>query len=250
MWLAPSALPSRQVLQRTRRADGAEMVRHMRERPNDAPPRGLAPRSRVGASMTWPPELPFSAVLEHARQRDHNAISRLYKRFLPTVYRYVLARVADPATAEDITADTFYAMLESIGAVRAQDELSFAAWLLGIARNKVAVHFRRGKSAPAFQRDLPVEAEPFASAEEDDPLIVITARESWTDVVRALNRLTEEQRAVVLYRCVLGYPTEDVAQLLGKQPGTIRALQFRALASLARYLGLNDRRGGDDVARR
>ncbi|MGZ3603003.1 MAG: RNA polymerase sigma factor, partial [Ktedonobacterales bacterium] len=67
-----------------------------------------------------------------------------------------------------------------------------------------------------------------------------TARESWSEVVRALNLLTEEQRSVVLYRCVLGYPTDDVARLMEKQPGTIRALQFRALASLARHLGLND----------
>lgn len=224
----------------------------MRERPGDAPRRIPVTRTRAGVSMTWPPELPFAAVIDGARSGDQGSFSRLYKRYLPTVYRYVLARVANPATAEDLTSDTFFAMLESIAAARAQDELAFAAWLLGIARNKVAMHFRRGKSGPAFQRDLPVEAEPRASAEEGDPLAVLTARESWADVVRALNRLTEEQRTVVLYRCVLGYPTEDVARLLDKQPGTIRALQFRALASLARHLGIagQDRRGGDNVARR
>jgi hypothetical protein len=42
----------------------------------------------------------------------------------------------------------------------------------------------------------------------------------------------------VLYRCVLGYSAEEVADLLGKRPGTIRALQFRALNSLARHLGV------------
>lgn len=224
----------------------------MRERPGGALPGGHVARVRSVAAMTWPPELPFASVLDRARFGDRSAISRLYKRFLPTVYRYVLARVSEPATAEDLTADTFFAMLESIGATRAQDELAFAAWLLGIARNKVAMHFRRARGGPAFQSELPADAEPLTSAEEDDPLAVLTARESWADVVRALNRLTDEQRAVVLYRCVLGYPTEDVARLLDKQPGTIRALQFRALASLARHLGISaeDRRGGDHVARR
>ncbi|HEV8194692.1 MAG TPA: sigma factor-like helix-turn-helix DNA-binding protein, partial [Ktedonobacterales bacterium] len=77
-----------------------------------------------------------------------------------------------------------------------------------------------------------------ASEDEDDPLAIITARESWGTVVAALNRLTEEQRTVVLYRCVLDYSAEEVADLLDKQPGTIRALQFRALASLARHLGI------------
>jgi len=195
--------------------------------------------SNARSSMTWPPALSFRTVLERARAHDKQATGLLYKRFLPVVYRFVLARVGDAHHAEDITADTFFAMIESIATTRAQDELAFAAWVLGIARNKVALHFRRQKSIPEVHSELPEDAQPAAFAEEDDPLKIITARESWSEVVQALNLLTEEQRAVVLYRCVLGYPTEDVAQLLNKQPGTIRALQFRALASLARHLGVS-----------
>jgi len=184
--------------------------------------------------------LPFERVLERAKALDKTALSMLYKRFLPVVYRYALARVADIHQAEDITAETFIAVVEHIATTRALDELSFAAWLLGIARNKIAMHFRQQRGQPHIQRDMPEDAEPVASAEGDDPLAIITARESWSEIVQALNLLTEEQRAVVLYRCVLGYPTEDVARLMEKQPGTIRALQFRALASLARHLGLHD----------
>lgn len=189
--------------------------------------------------MTWPPMLPFERVLERAKALDKSALSMLYKRFLPVVYRYTLARVSDIHQAEDITADTFIAVVEHIATTRALDELSFAAWLLGIARNKVAMHFRQRRGQPQMQRDMPEDAEPVAIAEGDDPLAIITARESWSEVVQALSLLTEEQQTVVLYRCVLGYPTEDVARLMEKQPGTIRALQFRALNSLARHLGLN-----------
>lgn len=189
--------------------------------------------------MTWPPTLPFDRVLERAKALDKTALSMLYKRFLPVVYRYTLARVADIHQAEDITADTFIAVVEHIATTRASDELGFAAWLLGIARNKVAMYFRQRRGQPPLQHTMPEDAEPVAGAEGDDPLTIITARESWSEVVRALNLLTEEQRTVVLYRCVLGYPADDVARLMEKQPGTIRALQFRALASLARHLGLD-----------
>ncbi len=48
--------------------------------------------------------------------------------------------------------------------------------------------------------------------------------------------MPEEQRTVLLYRCVLGYDTGEVARLLGRQAGAVRALQFRALSSLARLL--------------
>ncbi|HEV8191283.1 MAG TPA: sigma-70 family RNA polymerase sigma factor [Ktedonobacterales bacterium] len=195
--------------------------------------------------MTWPPALPFSLALERARTLDRSALGMLYRRFLPVVYRYVLARVGTVHTAEDVTSATFFAVVEGIGAMRAHDELTFAAWVLGIARNKVAMHFRRLHSHPETPRSLPEDEQPRAVAEEDDPLAIITARESWAEVVAGLNQLTEDQRAVVLYRCVLGYSTEDVAQLLEKQPNAIRALQFRALTSLARHLGASS-----DVAER
>jgi RNA polymerase sigma-70 factor (ECF subfamily) len=179
----------------------------------------------------------FPALLGRARALDRDALGTLYDRYLPAVYRFVLARVGDPHLAEDLTADTFMAMVESIERARADDELSFAAWLFGVARNKVAEHLRRratrGRLAPEVEMDA---TEPLALAEADDPLGVVIARERWAAVAAALRELTDEQRDVVLYRCMLGYDTDEVARLLGRQPGAVRALQFRALSALARRL--------------
>lgn len=194
----------------------------------------------AGSGMTWPPALPFSLALERARALDQSALAMLYHRFLPVVYRYVLARVGSVHTAEDITSETFLAVVAGIGAMRAHDELTFAAWVLGIARHKVATHYRRQHAYPEARQLQPESEQIVAVADEGDPLAIITARESWAEVVAGLNRLTEEQRAVVLYRCVLGYSTEDVAQLLEKQPNAIRQMQFRALASLSRFLSASD----------
>src|SRR5215469_904113 len=190
--------------------------------------------------LTWPPAVPFSTVLARARVMDQQAVSLLYKRFLPAVYRYALGRVGNPHTAEDVTSDTFFAMLEAIHTVQADDELGFAAWLLGIARNKTLMHFRHMRGQPSVVSRYPEQVD--TAIEADDPLRILTARESWDEVAAALDRLTEEQRTVVLYRCVLGYSAEEVGEMLGRQAGTIRALQFRALASLARVLGIEQRR--------
>jgi RNA polymerase sigma-70 factor, ECF subfamily len=175
-------------------------------------------------------------VLRRARALEHEALSLLYTRYLPIVYRFVLGRVGNVQLAEDLTAETFVAMVESIERLRADDELSFAAWLLGIARNKVAEHFRRQASRPApADFDEAYDDQP-TYGEEGDPLGVVMAREGWAEVVEGLRHLTEEQRSVLLYRCVLGYETDEVGRLMGRQPGAIRALQFRALASLSRFL--------------
>lgn len=190
--------------------------------------------------MTWPPALPFAEVIRRARAGDHDALALLYRRFLPVVYRFILARVADTPTAEDITSETFFAVIERISETRAHDELTFAAWTLGIARNQVATHYRRQRARPTMRLDAPAAAQDLLTvADEGDPLSVITARERWAEVVGALNQLTEEQRSVLLYRVILGYSAEDVGALLDKQAGAIRALQFRALASLARILNLD-----------
>jgi RNA polymerase sigma-70 factor, ECF subfamily len=189
-------------------------------------------------SEQWPTEMPFASVVERARTLDHTALSLLYRRYLPVVYRYVLGRIGDVHLAEDVTSETFIGMVDTIERVRAGDELGFAAWLLGIARHKVAEHYRRQAARPLMQPPGEPWDEPLAQAEAGDPLGVVTARESWAEVVAALQRLTEEQRTVVLYRCVLGYGTEEVARLLDRQPGAIRALQFRALTALARFLAV------------
>jgi RNA polymerase sigma-70 factor (ECF subfamily) len=188
--------------------------------------------------MTWPPALPFEQALQRAQAADQQAMGLLYKRFLPVVFRYALAHVGDTHAAEDITADTFFVIVERIGETRAHDELTFVAWALGIARNHVAMHFRRLKTRPNLRPMTADEADAanWALPGERDPLDVITARESLAEVVAALGRLTEEQRAVILYRAVLGYSAEDVGKLLGKQAGAVRALQFRALGALARLL--------------
>lgn len=199
----------------------------------------MAPRAvRAGAQtgLTWPPALSFEQALTRAQSADQTAMGMLYKRFLPVVYRFALARVGDVHLAEDITSETFFAIVEHIAETRAHDELTFVAWALGIARNQVAMHFRRAKTRPATPLSSVELDDNLAQAVDRDPLEVITARESWSEVVQALNRLTEEQRSVILYRCVLGYSSEDVARLLDKQPGAIRALQFRALSSLARFM--------------
>jgi RNA polymerase sigma-70 factor (ECF subfamily) len=190
--------------------------------------------------MTWPPTLPFETALLRAKGLDERCLSLLYARFLPVVYRYQLARVGDLHVAEDLTAETFIAMVEQIARARATEELGFAAWLLAIARNKSLMHYRAGRRRPAAVYGVPDEFPLYTSADEDDPLAVLTARESWSDIVTALNTLTEEQRAVVLYRCVLGYSAEEVGELLGKHAGAVRALQFRALTSLAQRLSAQD----------
>jgi RNA polymerase sigma-70 factor, ECF subfamily len=182
----------------------------------------------------------FPRLLELGRARNPEALSLLYRRFLPVIYRFLHSHTGNTALAEDLTSDTFFAVMESLGTLRAQDELGFATWALGIARNKLAMHFRRVKSRPEVSIDLADMAEPATVAEEGDPLLVLTARERWADVVAALNQLTPEQRETLWRRCLLGESAAAVAHAMGKPTNAIYGLQFRALAALAQRLQERD----------
>src|SRR5258706_10142998 len=64
----------------------------------------------------------FAEVIGRARHRDEEALVALYKRGLPIVYRYVMARLGRPDLVEDVVSEVFLVMVESIGDLRAEHE--------------------------------------------------------------------------------------------------------------------------------
>lgn len=184
-------------------------------------------------------------LLDRARRGDSEAVSTLYHRFLPGIFGYITTRVPDRATAEDLTSEVFLQMVEGIVRLRARDEAGFLAWLLRIARATVAGYYRKREKQPV---SLSLQEEDWQNVQagsllvlsrnpEDDPVSRAEVREEWQMVVQAMNRLTEEQRQVLVARLILGYDVATVAQMLGKQANAVKALQFRALQSLHRLLG-------------
>ncbi len=188
----------------------------------------------------------FRRQLDGARNGESEALSALYRQFLPGIFGYIATRVPDRATAEDLTSEVFLKMVEGIGQLRASDEPGFAAWLLQIARLTIADYYRKRKYQPMF-----VSLEPTFGEEETyeerwtissnqpdgDPAQWIEAREEWGRVVAAINTLTEEQRQVLVGRLIIGFDVATVARMVGKKANAVKSLQFRALQSLQRLLG-------------
>jgi RNA polymerase sigma-70 factor, ECF subfamily len=184
----------------------------------------------------------IACLLKDAQQGDSDALSVLYRRFLPAIFGYIATRVPQRTIAEDLTSDVFLQMVEGIHALRARDEASFAAWLLQIARMTVAGHYRKRERQPQTfslpDEDAEEEGQLFVDQHpENNPALQAETREDWMRVVQAMNQLTEEQRRVLLGRFLMGYDGETIARMIGKKSNAVRALQFRALQSLHRLLG-------------
>lgn len=188
----------------------------------------------------------FSKTLHDAKQLEGNALEELCGLFLPTVYRYVLARVASRQVAEDITSDVFLGLLESLPKLRAEDEHGFTAWVLRIARFKVADFYRRSHAIPPLMLSIMSQTDSSnnngmyldiaAEAYGTEPEMTLELHEEWSEVSAALSKLTDEQREVLVQKFALDCDNETIAKSLNKTVGAVKALQHRALLSLARIL--------------
>ena len=142
-----------------------------------------------------------------------------YDEILPQVYGYVLRRVRNRTDAEDLTAEAFMAAVTSIG--RGQVDEVTPAWLIGIARHKLADHWRR---AERDQRRLTAVAsnEPTEAGDPwDVELDLLDARE-------VLEALGAHHRAALTLRYVDDLTVPTVAELLGRTVHATEALLVRA----------------------
>ena len=170
-------------------------------------------------------------LLDQARQFEPAALQALHQQFYEPVARYIYFKAGgDSRLTEDLSGEVFVRVLEGLRRGGGWRE-SPRGWILGIARNVVADHYRQQERQPevALSEDL-------LSSEETDPTIQADQNEQRRLIMRAIDRLTEEQRDVILMRFIKGIDVQDIAKALGKKPGAIKGLQHRALRVLAMRL--------------
>lgn len=162
---------------------------------------------------------------------DPQVISAVYDRYFPGVYRYVYYRLGDQQVAEDITSDVFVRLLEAVTAKRAPKS-SLKGWLISTASNVVADHLRNKYRRPT--EELPEKmVDDFSASVTDE----VDQRQKTDAVRKAFAQLTLEQQHVLSLRFGDGYSLEETASLMNKKVNAIKALQFRAVASLQRLIG-------------
>jgi len=170
-----------------------------------------------------------SALLERAREYDATAVAELYDRYSLRIYNYVYHRVGNRSLAEDLTSTVFVRMLEAIRTSKGWHS-SFSGWLYRIAHNAVVDHFRSGKQ----DKDVPLEDVTLSSSEH---LAEAAERSITRERVRsAVSQLTEAQGVVISLKFLEGMTNAEVAELMGKNEGAIKSLQFRGLAALRRVI--------------
>jgi RNA polymerase sigma-70 factor, ECF subfamily len=160
-------------------------------------------------------------------------VAAIYRRALPHVYGYLLPRCGNVSLAEDLAAETF---LAAVATVRQPDAPEITvAWLVGVARHKLADHWRRSVREEQSQA---------VAARPDDAL-----EDPWNDwldteaAYAALRCLPPQQRAALTLRYLDGLPVAEVAGHLGRSVHATETLLVRSRAALRRVYQEEGRHG-------
>lgn len=170
-------------------------------------------------------------LIQRARQGDLGAVSELYNLHIDRIYQYVRYRTGDDQTAEDITAEVFLRAIESLGTYNDQGA-PFIAWLYRIAHARVIDYWRSSKRRQTAPLDDPLLQDGLVVTDDAIDIDFLQHRSLW----QALRQLTDDQQNVIIMKFVQGLSNVEIAQLLGKTEGAVKALQRRALEALGRLL--------------
>ena len=167
-------------------------------------------------------------LLIEAAQKDPSRFAELYELHFDRVYAYVARRVRNRAETQDLTAHVFQQALANLGKFKWRGA-PFAAWLYRIASNAIADHARRNMRET---NDLQSATETTAAGVDLEDV------ERRARLFRAVDKLPDDQRRVIVLRFAEEKSIREIADELGRSEGAIKQLQFRGLENLRSRLSI------------
>jgi len=170
-------------------------------------------------------------LVADAKRGDTAAFGLIFDVYAGPIHRFIASRVNRPSDAEDLTQLVFVKALEALPRYEARG-IPFGGWLFRLARNAIIDQIRTRRE------HLSLVAVTTRESEEASPEAMASLRDDLDRVAVALRDLTDDQREVIELRFFAGLSVAEAAEAMGRQEGTIRGLQFRAVGALRRSLGI------------
>jgi RNA polymerase sigma-70 factor (ECF subfamily) len=171
------------------------------------------------------------SLVRRAQQRDQEAFAQLYEGYFDRIYRYVVLRIGNEMEAEDITQQVFLNAMRSISSFRWKG-VPFSAWLFRIAHNQVVDYLRKRT------RQATESIDESLAINKSDHHLVVEQRLDIEQLILATKRLTKAQQEVIALRFVSELSTAQVAKVMGKSEGAVKALQHSAIVALRKTLSV------------
>lgn len=175
-------------------------------------------------------EGPLVAEAVPAAACDHATLVAMYGDLAPRVHRFLRDLLGDATLASDATQETFVRAFRRVDGLPGATRL--VPWVFGVARY-VALEVRkaRGRGRRVID-DCAATDEQAVDTRSRSPEDALLDREAVAVIERALMRLPEDRRAVLLLRCDHGLAYDEIAPLMGWSLAKVKIEIFRARAVL------------------
>ena len=169
------------------------------------------------------------SLVRRAQQQDREAFAQLYEEYFDKIYRYVVLRIGNKTEAEDLAQQVFLNALRSISSFKWKG-VPFSAWLFRIAHNLVVDYLRKKTKHTTSSLD---KSE---ATSDSNPQLEVERKFDIERLLLATQRLTGAQREVISLRFTSELPITEVAKIMGKSQGAVKALQHSAIVALRKTL--------------
>jgi RNA polymerase sigma-70 factor (ECF subfamily) len=160
---------------------------------------------------------------------DEDAFDAIYTETVDQIFGYVRGQCGDSTLAEDLVANVFLKAWKSAASYR-HGSNNYRRWLFTIARNELTDHWRRHRELSVFEGlDVVDQTEGVEEA-------ISSALANSTFIFSALRQLNDQQREVVVLRFFNELSHAEIARILGKREGAVRAQLLRALRQMRKAI--------------
>lgn len=153
-------------------------------------------------------------------------MDEIYRRHAKSVYAFLLAKTADSMLAEELTQETFYQAVKSIGSFKGESSVS--TWLIGIANNVLRGYFRKQKKQAEEELPKTELAARGGTATED---IVLRSMDT-ISLMQAMHRLPEPYREVLHLRLTADLSFKEIGQIMERTENWARVTYYRGKEKL------------------
>lgn len=193
------------------------------------PARTHTPGTIRAAMKTPGPSTSQEDLVAAALQGDRAARGELVRRFQKPVLG-LCSQLVGPREAEDLAQDSLTQVLSRLDTFAGRSDLG--TWIYRVTTNICLTHLRRRKRSP-IRGDFSALPDPIR---EPAAASGVQTNEDHGSVRRALESLQDEHRVILILRDVRGLEYEQLAEVLGIAPGTVRSRLFRARRALREAL--------------
>jgi len=179
----------------------------------------------------------LEALVSGLKRGDRKAARDFFDYFFDRLYRYFYFRTSSCEEAEDLTSQVFLKVFEAIKDYEERGA-PFSAWVFRIAHNLLVDYYRRHHWALESLEDLSLDFEAGNLDLEERVLASLTLEE----IKKEISSLTFAQQEVLVLRYLEELEIGEIAEAMGRNPGAVRALLRRALASLAKRIKKKSKR--------